>query len=77
MQFSNVCFSILAVPRRNPYIVGQKSRYSLGEVVDLNCTSNASLPAAELSWYVNSKEVRIIPNVLAIILTRMNHLTKY
>ena len=49
---------ITAVPKRNPYITGQKSRYSVGEVVDLNCTSNASLPEAELSWYVNSVEVR-------------------
>ena len=48
---------ILAVPKRNPYITGQKSRYSVGEVVDLNCTSNASIPEAELSWYVNSVEV--------------------
>ena len=48
---------LAAVPKRNPYITGQKSRYSVGEVVDLNCTSNASIPEAELSWYVNSVEV--------------------
>ena len=55
---------LAAVPKRNPRITGQKSRYSVGEVVDLNCTSNASLPEAELSWYVNSVEVRILEDVL-------------
>ena len=49
---------VVAVPKRNPMITGQKTRYSLGETVNLNCTSNASIPEAELSWYVNSVEVR-------------------
>lgn len=48
---------VVAVPTRNPYIDGQKSRYSYGDTVNLNCTSNASIPEAELSWYVNSVEV--------------------
>jgi len=47
---------VVAVPKRDPKIEGQKTRYSLGETVNLNCTSNASIPETELSWYVNSKE---------------------
>ena len=47
-----------AVPTRDPLIEGQKTRYSVGDWVRLNCSSNASLPETELSWYVNSKEVR-------------------
>jgi len=54
----NISTDVVAVPKRNPYITGQKSRYSVGEVVDLNCTSNASIPEAELSWYVNSVEAK-------------------
>ena len=39
----------------------------MGEVVDLNCTSNASFPEAELSWYVNSEEVRILVFIIALV----------
>ena len=46
-----------AVPTRDPVIEGHKNRYSVGDWVQLNCTSNASLPETELSWYVNYKEV--------------------
>ena len=49
---------VAAVPTRDPLIEGQKTRYSVGDWVRLNCSSNASLPETELSWYVNSKEVR-------------------
>jgi len=47
---------VVAVPTRDPIISGHKTRYSVGDWVRLNCTSNASLPETELSWYVNSKE---------------------
>ena len=49
-----------AVPAHNPYITGQKTRYSPGEVVDLNCTANSSDPVADLFWYINSEAVSIV-----------------
>lgn len=44
---------VVAVPSKDPYIEGNKLKYSLGEVVELNCTSNASDPMADLFWYIN------------------------
>ena len=51
---------ITAVPQKDPYIEGNKHKYSLGEVVELNCTSNASDPVADLFWYINGLPVSII-----------------
>jgi hypothetical protein len=48
-----------AVPAHNPYISGQKTRYSPGELVELNCTANSSDPVADLFWYINSESVSI------------------
>ena len=32
-------------------------RYSLGESLNLNCSSEATLPPANLTWYINQKPV--------------------
>jgi len=34
-----------------------KNRYSLGESLNLNCSSEATLPPANLTWYINQKPV--------------------
>ena len=47
-----------AVPKRDPYIEGNKHKYSPGELVELNCTSNASDPEADLFWYIDALPVR-------------------
>lgn len=41
----------------SPTITGGKNRYSVGDKVDIKCTSSKSQPAAELHWYINNKEV--------------------
>ncbi|GIY77301.1 c2-set_2 domain-containing protein [Caerostris extrusa] len=41
-----------------PTIDGGKHVYSVGDVVDINCTAARSQPPAELHWYINDKEVR-------------------
>lgn len=46
--------TVVAVPKRDPYIEGNKHKYSPGEVVELNCTSNSSDPEADLFWYINA-----------------------
>ena len=38
---------------------GAAPRYSVGDSVSLNCTSNSSDPLAELSWYINSESVGV------------------
>ncbi|GFX86862.1 c2-set_2 domain-containing protein [Trichonephila clavipes] len=41
-----------------PTIDGGKHVYSVGDLVDINCTAARSQPPAELHWYINDKEVR-------------------
>ena len=55
-----------AVPKRDPYIEGNKHKYSPGELVELNCTSNSSDPQADLFWYINALPVskQWLPSVL-------------
>lgn len=45
------------LPQRGPLIVGGKPRYSIGDTVELNCTSLRSSPAANLTWYINGELV--------------------
>eukprot|EP00092_Neocalanus_flemingeri_P007230 GFUD01007809.1.p1 GENE.GFUD01007809.1~~GFUD01007809.1.p1 ORF type:complete len:177 (-),score=49.29 GFUD01007809.1:261-791(-) len=42
---------------------GQKNRYSVGEKMAINCSSEATLPPANLTWYINQQPV--IPANLA------------
>ncbi len=44
------CFAA-ELPQRGPIIVGGKPRYSVGDTVELNCTSLRSSPATNLTWY--------------------------
>ena len=50
-------FSVL--PKDGPKITGGKDRYSVGDTVNVNCTSKASKPAADIQWIINGKAVRI------------------
>ena len=40
-----------------PTITGARSRYRRGEEVDLNCTVEATMPPANISWYINQRMV--------------------
>ena len=53
------CCIFTAVPKSDPYIEGNKHKYSPGELVELNCTSNSSDPEADLFWYINALPVSI------------------
>eukprot|EP00095_Tigriopus_kingsejongensis_P009474 snap_masked-scaffold322_size207131-processed-gene-1.11 protein:Tk09474 transcript:snap_masked-scaffold322_size207131-processed-gene-1.11-mRNA-1 annotation:"AGAP005117-PA" len=46
---------VVAVPLAGPTITGQQTRYALGDIVKLNCTSNSSDPLADIFWYINSE----------------------
>lgn len=37
-----------------------KFRYATGEQIQANCTSKASYPAANLTWFVNGQQVRTL-----------------
>lgn len=47
--------SVVQLPQRGPIIVGGKPRYSVGDTVELNCTSLRSSPATNLTWYINGE----------------------
>jgi len=46
---------VVVLPNKGPMIAGGKLRYSLGDNVDVNCTSSNSKPAAEINWFINGK----------------------
>lgn len=50
-----ISFSVL--PDEGPRITGGRSRYKVGEVVRMNCTSAPSKPAALLTWFINGDPV--------------------
>ena len=50
------CFLFLAaVPRGGPHIQGYDTEVSLGDELQLNCTSLKSKPAASLQFFINNK----------------------
>ena len=56
---SSFVSSISVLPKDGPKITGGKDRYSVGDTVNVNCTSKASKPAADIQWIINGKAVRI------------------
>jgi len=46
---------VVVLPKKGPLITGGKLRYSLGDNVDVNCTSANSKPAAEIKWLINGE----------------------
>ncbi len=58
------CFYFSVLPKGGPVIEGGKQRYSLGDTVDLNCSSINSKPAADLFWSINGEPVSRLANAL-------------
>ena len=52
--------TVMTPPINPPKIVGVADFYSPGDLVEINCTSIESKPAAELQWVINDKIVRIL-----------------
>ena len=48
---------LLALPVGGPHIQGVQQDVKIGEYVNLNCTSLKSKPAANLTFYINGKDV--------------------
>ncbi|XP_015438944.1 PREDICTED: cell adhesion molecule 2-like [Dufourea novaeangliae] len=49
---------VVVLPQDGPTITGEEKIYASGDVLDLNCTSGKSHPAANLSWYINGEQVK-------------------
>jgi len=49
---------VVVVPQNGPRITGlHKKRYSIGDSLELNCSSELTLPPANLTWYINQRPV--------------------
>lgn len=48
---------VTVLPDEGPRITGGRSRYQVGEIVRMNCTSAPSKPAALLTWFINGDQV--------------------
>lgn len=49
---------VVVVPHQPPTISGAQARYRRGEEVELNCTVAATMPPANISWYINHRLVK-------------------
>nr|XP_053628038.1 uncharacterized protein LOC128685497 [Cherax quadricarinatus] len=47
---------VVHIPENDPHISGIHTKYHVGDVVQVNCTSSPSKPAASLMWYINDKQ---------------------
>ncbi|XP_045581611.2 cell adhesion molecule 2 [Procambarus clarkii] len=47
---------VVHIPESDPHISGIHSKYHVDDVVQVNCTSSPSKPAASLMWYINDKQ---------------------
>ncbi|XP_042898667.1 uncharacterized protein [Parasteatoda tepidariorum] len=47
---------VYVLPQEDPTILGSKSRYEVGDIVNVTCRAGPSRPAASLKWYINGKE---------------------
>ncbi|XP_066946263.1 uncharacterized protein [Macrobrachium rosenbergii] len=48
---------VVVVPTETPTIEGTQNDYRIGDTARLTCISAASIPAADLTWYINGEEV--------------------
>ncbi|XP_075150290.1 uncharacterized protein LOC142224397 [Haematobia irritans] len=53
---------VVELPVQRPIITGIHIRYRLGDVINGNCSSDYSKPAANLTWWIN--DIQVPPNYL-------------
>lgn len=49
--------SLLVLPHESPHILATKSKYQIGDLVNVTCISAKSKPAATLRWFINDEPV--------------------
>lgn len=52
--------SVAVLPKRAPVLDGLRPYYEIGEVLQVECTSAPSYPAATLTFLINDKEVNAL-----------------
>ncbi|XP_054258690.1 uncharacterized protein LOC128983427 [Macrosteles quadrilineatus] len=59
--------TVVEEPWSVPVLTAEKSKYSLGEKIRANCTSQGGYPLANLTWYINGQQVKhsTYPSALA------------
>jgi hypothetical protein len=45
-------------PSEAPLVVGLKTRYRVGETLEMQCFINNTYPAANITWFINGMAVR-------------------
>lgn len=50
-------FFFTVLPDRGPTIIGARSRYNIGDTLNVTCMSGPSKPPSFLEWRVNDQEV--------------------
>lgn len=55
IEFWITLFICLVLPEEGPKISGGRSRYQIGDAVNVNCTSGRSKPATHLTWFINGE----------------------
>lgn len=48
-------FIVTVLPEQGPKISNGRSRYQIGDTVNVNCTSGRSKPATHLTWFINGE----------------------
>lgn len=70
IYFMNLLISCIRIdtelPLRGPTVHGLKHKYRVGDILRGNCTSDSSRPAANLTWYINDRQVIQIHEVYAL-----------
>lgn len=56
-KFCNLFFRCTDAPDGSPNLTLEKSQYSIGDILKGNCTSPPSVPSANITWYINDKQV--------------------
>ena len=62
---------VVSLPTKPPVILGGLPHYDPGDFLHLNCSSDESKPAADLTWFVNDKEVTIAPTYSVVTYSMM------
>ncbi|XP_023711542.1 uncharacterized protein LOC111866636 isoform X2 [Cryptotermes secundus] len=56
-EIKSASMTVVDIPAEEPMLTVDKFRYATGEQIQANCTSKASYPAANLTWFVNGQQV--------------------
>lgn len=56
-DYAEATINVAIIPKENPKLEGLAPNYQVGEMLEATCTSAPSLPASELTFYLNDKKV--------------------